>query len=262
MGGSEKGFKNLKKSLIMNSRKKSNQQNVDNMELLTKKVATFEPEYDPSEERLSIPNQIRIKASGDEVLLGVRAAESACNNATSARSDAFNTLDPLVTRTINALRISDVSEQTILQGESIVREIRNMRATVLTPSSKIPNGAQNGESKKINKLHGGSFNTRIENFRRLIILLSTIPAYKPKQVDLTIDSLNMKLETLNLVNTTYITAEAKADAARVQRDSVLYAAKTGLVDIAMDSKLYVKSAYGATSPQFKSVSSILFTRRA
>lgn len=244
----------------MNSGKKGNQQNVDNMELLTKRVVTFEPVYDPSEERLSIPSQKQVKDSSDEVLLKVRTAESACNNATSARTGVFNSLLPLVTRVINALRISDVSAQTITQGEAIVREMRNMRASVIPPASKISNDSENGDSKKTNKMHSGSYNTRIENFRRLIVLLSTIPAYKPKQTDLTIEALKMKLESLTLANSASQTAEANASAARVQRDIILYAAKTGLVEIALDSKLFVKSAYGATSPQYKSVSGISFLR--
>ena len=244
----------------MNSVKKSNQQNVDNMDLLTGRVATFDPAYDPSEERLSMPSQKLIKARGDEVLLAVTGAESAWNNTTSARSNAFNSLDPLVTRVINALRISDVSDKTIAQGEAIVREIRNRRVSVIVPPVNGTDGTENGQPPKVNKMHSGSFNTKIENFRRLIVLLSTIPAYKPKQADLTIESLNNKLAALNLVNAASKTAEAQAEAARVQRDTVLYAAKTGLVAIAMDSKLFVKSAYGARSPQYKSVSSILFTR--
>jgi len=244
----------------MTSGKRSNQQNVDNMELFTERVSTFQPAYDPAETRLSIQNQKQIKASGDEVLLGVTVAESACNNTISARTDAFSAIDPLVTRVINALRISDVQEQTIQQGESIVREIRNKRATVITPPAISAGGTQNGELPKTNKMHSGSFNTKTENFRRLIVLLSTIPAYKPKETDLTVDALKTKLEALNLVNSASKTADAMANAARTQRDIVLYAAKTGLVDIAMDSKLYVKSAYGALSTQYKSISGILFTR--
>ena len=246
----------------MNSGKKGNQQNVDNMELLTKMVVTFEPVYDPSEERLSIPSQKQVKDSSDEVLLKVRTTESACNNATSARRDAFNTLDPLVTRVINALRISDVSEQTIAQGEAIVRLMHNKRLSVIDPPVNTVAGTENQVQPKVNKMHSGSFNTRIENFRRLIVLLTTIPAYKPKQSDLTVEALKLKLETLTLANSASQTAEANASAARVQRDIILYAAKTGLVEIAMDSKLFVKSAYGATSPQYKLVSGISFTRHA
>jgi len=245
----------------MNTRKRGNQQNVDNMELLTGRVTTFLPGYDPSETRLSIPNQKQIKARGDEVLLGVNVAESACNNSISARTTAFNTLDPLVTRALNALRISDVSEQTIEQGASIVREIRNVRASVIPPPANVAGGTQIGEPVKTNKMHSGSFDTKIENFRRFIVLLGTIPAYKPKEPDLSTDSLNAKLAVLILVNSDVKTTDALANAARTERDAVLYATRTGLVDIAMDSKLYVKSAYGVKSPQYESVSSIFFTRK-
>jgi len=50
------------------------------------------------------------------------------------------------------------------------------------------------------------------------------------------------------------------EAARKLRDIVLYADKSGLVDVAQDSKLYVKSAYGANSTQYRSISGITFTR--
>jgi hypothetical protein len=244
----------------MNSGKRSNQQNVDNIDVLTERVNTFQPAYDPAETRLSIDNQKKIKTSGDEVLLGVAMAESACDNTTSARTAAFDALSNLVTRVINALRISDVEEQTIAQGEAIVRELRNKRASKVETPVKTAEGDENKEPVKINKLRRGSFNTRIENFRKFIVFLSAIPAYNPKQTDLTIDALKVKLEALVLVNSAFTTAEAKAEAARLQRDIVLYREKTGLVAIALDSKLYVKSAYGATSPQYKSISGILFTR--
>jgi hypothetical protein len=109
-------------------------------------------------------------------------------------------------------------------------------------------------------MRSGSFETRIENLTKLIAFLSTIPAYKPKESELTLESLKAKLEALKLVISAAKSADSKAEAARLQRDIILYTDKTGLVDIALDSKLYVKSAYGATSPQYKSISGILFTR--
>lgn len=242
----------------MASNKRSIQQNVDNLEIFTEKAMTFEPDYDPSEGRLSITNHKLLKIRGDEVLLNVISAESACDNAISARTVVFDGFNSLVTRTINGLRISDVPDQTINQGESIVRELRNKRASEIVPPAE---GAENEESGRQNKMRNGSFSTKIENFLKLIVLLSTIPAYKPKEKELTVESLKAKHDALKLANLICITAEAIADAARVQRDVVLYTDKTGLVDIAMDSKLYVKSAYGATSPQYKSVSGLIFTKR-
>lgn len=242
----------------MNSNKKSNQQNVDNMEVLIEREITFLPVFDPSETRLSILNQKKLKSAGDEVLRGVQTAESACNNAISARNTAFNTLNPLVTRVINALQISDVSDQTIEQGKAILRDLRNLRASEIVPPAE---GAENEPSAKTNKKRSGSFNAKIENTGKLIVFLSTITAYKPKETDLTIESLKAKHETLKQTNSACNTADALAEAARTQRDVVLYADKTGLVDIAMDSKYYTKSAYGARSAQYKAISGIRFTRK-
>jgi len=242
----------------MNTIKKSNQQNVDNMEVLIDRETTFLPAYDPSETKLSIPNQKQLKAAGDEVLRGVITAESACNNAISARNTAFDTLNPLATRVINALQISDVSDQTIEQGKAILRDLRNKRASEITPAAE---GAEDEPSAKTNKKRSGSFNVKIENMGKLIVFLSTIAAYKPKETELTIEALKAKHEILKQTNSACNTADALAEAARAQRDIFLYADKTGLVDIAMDSKYYTKSAYGATSAQYKAISGIRFTRK-
>jgi len=244
----------------MNSTKRSHKQNVDSLEVLITQVRTFEPVFNPSETRLTITNQEQIKSKGDQVLTGVISAETASNNAISARTAAFDNFDGLITRVIGALRISDVPEQTITQAESIVRELRHKRASEIVPPVVTEEGKGDGAQTRRNKLHTGSMNTKIENFGKLIMLLSTLPAYKPNETDLTIAALGAKLEALKQANTVCITADAAADAARKQRNMLLYTDKTGLVDIALDSKQYVKSAYGATSPQYKSVRGILFTK--
>jgi len=244
----------------MNTNKKSHQQNVDNIEKLTKQVATFEPAYNCSEPRLSIANQLQLKLSGDEVLDGVMAAESACDDAVSARTAVFEDLDVLVTRVANGVRISEVSDQTIGQIESIVRDLRNKRAEEIIPPAKSEDGKEDEEQEKHNKIRNGSFGTRVENFNRLIKLLLTIAAYRPNEADLGIESLKARYEALKNANSVCISMDAIAAAARRQRQIVLYTAKTGLVPVALDSKLYVKSAYGANSPQYKSISGILFTK--
>ena len=237
----------------------SHQQNVDNIEKLTKQVATFVPAYNSSEPRLSIANQLQLKLSGDEVLDGVMAAESACEDAVSARTTVFEDLDVLVTRVANGVRISEVSDQTIGQIESIVRDLRNKRAEEIIPPAKSEDGKEDEEQEKHNKIRNGSFGTRVENFNRLITLLITIAAYRPNETDLSIDSLKTRHAALKLANSVCISKDADADAARRQRQIVLYAPKTGLVPVALDSKLYVKSAYGSNSPEYKSISSLSFT---
>jgi hypothetical protein len=54
--------------------------------------------------------------------------------------------------------------------------------------------------------------------------------------------------------------EAALNVARMARNTLLYTKNTGLVDVALGVKLYVKSAFGATSPEYKSISDIQFTK--
>jgi len=245
----------------MYSNKRSNQQNVDNMEVFTGKVITFEPAFNPSDSRLSIQNQKQVKASGDKVLLGVALAERASEDFATTRNIAFDALDPFVTRLINAVRISDAPAQTIEHGDSIVRVYRNQRATEIIPPAKTAEGTEEEESARTNKMRNSSFNTRIENYRNLVLLVNAIVGYKTNETDLTVEAISERLDNLKLVNSACITAEAELEAARKLRDIVLYADKTGLVSIGKDSKLYVKSAYGANSTQYKSIRGITFRRK-
>jgi len=90
--------------------------------------------------------------------------------------------------------------------------------------------------------------------------LSIIPEYKPNETDLTIVALNARLASQKTSNAAYHTADAALDATRITRNALLYADGTGLVDIALAVKVYVKSAFGATSPQYKQISDIVFTK--
>ena len=59
-------------------------------------------------------------------------------------------------------------------------------------------------------------------------------------------------------NTDLINAYTNWSNSRIQRDTILYNPLTGLVQTALEVKKYVKSVFGATSPQYKQVSSLVF----
>ena len=100
-----------------------------------------------------------------------------------------------------------------------------------------------------------------ENFSALIDLVSSVPSYTPNETDLSVASLATFRDNLQTANTNVTNAEVTYSNARISRNNTLYTKDTGLVDIAMDVKNYVKSIFGATSPQYKQVSGIKFTNR-
>jgi hypothetical protein len=104
-----------------------------------------------------------------------------------------------------------------------------------------------------------SFNSRIDNLDKLIKLLTSVTAYAPNEADLKVTSLTTLLTDLKAKNTAVITAEPPLTNARIARNDVLYKAGTGVVDTSLDVKTYVKSVFGATSPQYKTISGLKFT---
>ena len=98
----------------------------------------------------------------------------------------------------------------------------------------------------------------VANFDKLIKLLSSVTLYTPNEAELKITALTALYNDLIAKNSAVVTAATPLSNARIFRNEILYKANTGLVDTAMDMKTYIKSLFGATSPQFRQVSKLEF----
>ena len=99
----------------------------------------------------------------------------------------------------------------------------------------------------------------MESFKKIIDLASSEPTYKPNEVDLQIATLTTQAANLAAKNTDVVNATTTLSNGRIARNKTLYTVKTGLYDVAQEVKKYVKSVFGATSPEYKQVSKIKFT---
>jgi hypothetical protein len=63
------------------------------------------------------------------------------------------------------------------------------------------------------------------------------------------------------LNRMAFTAESALVTARRERNEILYAPQTGMIDTALAVKAYVKGVFGAASPEFKAVNHIHFQGR-
>lgn len=95
-------------------------------------------------------------------------------------------------------------------------------------------------------------------FDKLIKLLSSVALYAPNEAELTVAALTTVYNDLKIKNSDIITASTPSNNARISRNDILYKENTGLVDIAFDTKSYIKSLFGATSPLFKQASNLEF----
>jgi len=237
-----------------------NDQNMIKFGNLITYVSTLGNSYNPSVESLSIAGLNLLKQQGQTSIDFVNSYEINYKNAIAARITTFDGFDSQVTRAINALRISGVSEPTLEQAEAIVRELRAKRASDKLSADEIAAAKEKGSEIKQNTLHNATFDRKIENFSKLVLFLSAIPLYKPNEPDLSVEGLNARLTDMRTKNTDKTLADANLGAARRNRDVILYAKKTGLIDTALKAKLYVKSVFGAGSKEYKQISDISFSR--
>ena len=144
---------------------------------------------------------------------------------------------------------------------TLVRKLQGRRATPkMTAEEKE---AALAEGKEVNEFSSSqmSYDSRLDNFDKLVKLLTSVPEYAPNETELTTASLTTLYNDLSAKNTAVINAAVLLSNARIERNEVLYTPITGVVDLSVDIKLYVKSVFGATSPQYKSISGLAFIKR-
>jgi hypothetical protein len=233
--------------------------NVANFEKLITNVTGFGRAYNPSKESIKLSALNILLASAKNSINQVNSAEPAYKNAVSAREAAFAPLAKLITRVNNSLKASNSSSQVDDSAMTLVRKLQGRRATPKLSDDEKKAAA--AEGKEVNQVSASqmSYDSRLDNFDKLIKLLATEPEYSPNEADLKIESLTTYYNDLSTKNTAVINATIPLNNARISRNNVLYTPLTGVVDISADVKMYVKSVFGATSPQYKAISGLTFT---
>ncbi len=244
----------------MSTNQTGHEQNVFSLGVVLDRIASYPQNYNPQRDELSILSLKQLKTSGENAIALVTSIENIYRKANIEQTMAFDTLDSLITRVIFALRNSGASSLIIAQAEMIVCGPSGRRGS---GKSSVKKGSLTGESgieTKIVTLYKGSIDSRIENFNKLIRLLSIVDAYRPNETELSVTRLNAKLKELKRLHNNFIASDAALDSARWKRNAILYQQGTGLVDRALAVQVYIKSTFGSTSLKYKEISSIVFSK--
>jgi len=234
--------------------------NVANFEDMVSFVTGYGVTYNPSKIAIKLPALNTLLTSAKTSLTATNNAIIPFNNAVNARDIAFAPLSKLVTRIFASLDATDASKQVVADAKTITRKLQGKRASdKITPVADNPATPVDETAKSISASQM-SFDSRIENFSKLITLLTSEPLYIPNETDVKIVTLNTLLTLLKTTNTAVINATTPASNARISRNKTLYLPVTGLYDIQLEVKKYVKSVFGARSPEYKQISGMKFTR--
>ena len=228
--------------------------NVANLQKLTEQVTVYTL-YNPPVDNLKVANLQTLYTTASAKLNEVEDKRNANKNAITVRQSAFENLKSTATKIINHLEILGLPSGTIDQAKSLNRVIQGGQKKAVKPPEEGKEPAPTVSTSR------QSYTQMAENFGILLQLLGTIPTYNPNEDDLKLA--NLETYKISLVSSTQSVdqTEAELNNKLIERDQLLYADGTGLYSIAQNVKKYVKSLYGATSPEYTNVSSIEFTSR-
>lgn len=230
--------------------------NVANLQDLTSFITGYGAVYNPAKTALKLATLNTLYTTANTKLADVINKNTPYNNALNDRILAFSTLESLATRVVGALEATDAVPDKIKDAKGVLRKLRGQRATtaVLTPvDPETPAPISISSSQQ-------SYDQKIQQFTTLISILQSEPTYTPNETDLKIPALNTFLANLVTKNNAVATAYTAVSNARIARDKTLYTPDTGLVDIALDVKKYIKSVFGASSPEFAQVKGLVFKK--
>ena len=225
--------------------------NVANLETMISFCTAYGTTYNPSKQTLKIPSLNTLLTSSRESIGQVTNTKNTLDLVINERQIKYAPLKSTSTRIISALTVSDASAETVADAKSINMKIQGRRSSA-KPAESI--------EKKVISTSQQSYDSLLDNFLKLVDLVASEPNYSPNETELQVQTIKTYSQELQTANTAVINANTVYSNAKIARDNTLYKDDTGMVDIALDAKTYVKSVFGSTSPQYKQISKINFRK--
>jgi len=227
-----------------------NQKNIENFQDLIGFYTGFGAGYNPTNNLIKIPAMNTVLTNARNAMDAVNTANNPFINATNIRQEKFEQMQKLTTRVVNAFDATEaVTDKMVADARTIVRKIRGVRTGKINPNQPLTISVSQQ-----------SYDNLYKHFKSLVSYIKSEATYNPNETQLKgpqLDTFANDLKTANkAVNDTFVPLSN----AIKNRNKILYTKKTGLVDRALESKKYIKSAFGGSSAEYNQIKSFKFTR--
>lgn len=232
--------------------------NVANFETLVTYLTNYGAVYNPSNANIQLSSLNEKAAAAKTIAEQVNDLAAKNSNAIASRDLAFKPLTKLSTRILNAIKASNVPQQVVDNAITHNRKIQGQRATAKLTDEEKQKLAASGTIVNQVSASQQSYANLLNTLDKQIKLLGTITQYAPNEVDLQLTTLTTMYADLLQKNREVDAKKAELSTIRLNRDNTFYHTETGIVALAIDAKTYVKSVFGATSPEYKQIAGIPF----
>ena len=227
--------------------------NVSNFETMITYCTGYGAIYNPSNSEIMLSELTNVYSESKATLKEVKVTKAPFDDVDGQRKTLFKPLKPLSTKVLGALKGVNAPATVIADAETINRKIQGKRAdnsVVETPVSETP-------KDKIS-VSQQSYDLQIDHFEKFIELLTIEPKYIPNETPVKVVTLNDYKTQLENINTAVKNNYVPYSTALIARDKRIYDPQTGLVERTQLVKNYVKSIFGASSPEYKLINKLRF----
>ena len=218
--------------------------------------ASFGTRYNPSREEMKQEAINALAVAGQEALNGCNDSQGRYRTAVAKRELAFKEVSPLITRVMLQLRSSATNAAYDEIAQSMAYKYRGIRIGKTKVEDEAKNLSAEAVTTKRISASQTSFDNRVNHLDMLIQYLDKLPEYNPNEVDLQLVSLRNRKEMLLSLNIEVAEALSQLNDIRLIRNTILYKPLTGMVDLSVDIKNYIRSEFGPRSEQVKKLAGI------
>lgn len=223
--------------------------NVSNFETMISYCTGYGAIYNPSNSEISLSDLTTLHDESKASVKLVKTTETPFNDVEGQRKLIFKPLKPLATKILGALKASNAPSTVIDDAETINRKIQGKRADKPLVTDPLKDTVSVSQQ---------SYDMQIDHLEKLIELLTIEPKYSPNEMPLKIATITDYKNQLQTINTSVRNAYTPYSNAMIARNKKLYNTETGLVPRAQVVKNYVKSIFGASSPEYKQINKLRF----
>ncbi len=231
--------------------------NVSSFALMIALCTGYGGDYDPTNAMIQLGQLNLALTAAQAGLDDVQLKIAPWKNGVADRENIYAGIRPRTTQILAAFDACGADKNKVDNLRTYHRQVHGARATALPEDDP---GTPENEAAGNSVAHL-SYVQIAEAFGQILAILAAEPLYIPNETHLTLvtnTALHAAMEAANVS----VTAEAvPLSNSRISRNEALYADTTGILDRAALVKKYVKSLYGATSPQYAQVSGLEFKRR-
>jgi hypothetical protein len=234
----------------MKDKEDSHTKNLASFREIIAQLLYIEPEYQPTYPEIGLENLLAFDENLKTVIVDINNAEALHEAALQIRYNVFN-LSSIIPRILENFTLSEKEDQHTLKVNAVIKKIKK---SGLVKKNYGEQSKENTHTKIVKEISQTRIDNCQNNFSQLIELLRKSPKYTPKEKDLTLNALTLRLNQMGKANKKVIQLRLALDQMRGRRNKLLYEGEMSAIDLSKRIKRHIKNLYNSKDHRYKKIS--------